>query len=363
MAGDLYRARALGVGRRLGQGSARLQGFDAALLAGDAAQTAARLAPAWDANGNRGPSKAPLPKPMPQACCAPPLTGEAGVLARRIAFVVLGLRFCGGRTRRGAANRGRALRLRHRARPARRAAGRRRPDDRGRRAASGPTRNRTATRGSSRMTAWARRCCARHSVLSDPDRDPGDVTDALALLPGRRARRMSPGAPRSSLNPDRGVEHMSLAEAQRWIATFLDAQAAEQGAARNTGLAYGRDLRDAADWLDRHGTTLAAADRATLEAYLAHLDAQGPRACDPRPPPLGAQAALPPSPMTKAGAATIPRCRSRAPAAGAACPRPSAWMRSTPCSLPPKPMAASAGPTGFGNTCLMQVLYATGLRR
>jgi len=30
-----------------------------------------------------------------------------------------------------------------------------------------------------------------------------------------------------------------------WIALYLDAAAAEQGAARNTLLAYGRDLKDA----------------------------------------------------------------------------------------------------------------------
>jgi len=30
----------------------------------------------------------------------------------------------------------------------------------------------------------------------------------------------------------------------QWISTFLDAQAAENGAARNTQLAYGRDLKD-----------------------------------------------------------------------------------------------------------------------
>ena len=33
------------------------------------------------------------------------------------------------------------------------------------------------------------------------------------------------------------------------IGAFLDAQAAEAGAARNTLLAYGRDLRDLSDWL------------------------------------------------------------------------------------------------------------------
>ena len=40
-------------------------------------------------------------------------------------------------------------------------------------------------------------------------------------------------------------------EVGRWISTFLDARAAELGAARNTQLAYGRDLLDFADWLAR----------------------------------------------------------------------------------------------------------------
>ena len=64
-------------------------------------------------------------------------------------------------------------------------------------------------------------------------------------------------------------------EADRWISTFLDAQAADLGAARNTRLAYGRDLIDFADWLARNGATFATADRAKVEAYLVHCDAQG----------------------------------------------------------------------------------------
>lgn len=68
---------------------------------------------------------------------------------------------------------------------------------------------------------------------------------------------------------------MPDAEASRWISTFLDACAADQGAARNTLLAYGRDLLDFADWLGRKGHTLAGADRSVVEAYLVHCDAQG----------------------------------------------------------------------------------------
>ncbi len=64
-------------------------------------------------------------------------------------------------------------------------------------------------------------------------------------------------------------------EASRWISTFLDARAAELGTARNTQLAYGRDLVDFADWLARRGPGLATADRAAVEDYLVHCDAQG----------------------------------------------------------------------------------------
>jgi integrase/recombinase XerD len=59
----------------------------------------------------------------------------------------------------------------------------------------------------------------------------------------------------------------------RWISRFLEAQAAELGAATNTLLAYGRDLKDFSDWL--HGRGFATVTRADVEAYLIHCDAQG----------------------------------------------------------------------------------------
>ncbi|MGI1661784.1 site-specific tyrosine recombinase XerD [Palleronia sp. KMU-117] len=59
------------------------------------------------------------------------------------------------------------------------------------------------------------------------------------------------------------------------IGAFLEAQAAELGAARNTQLAYARDLTDFAGWLDQRGRTLETATRADVEAYLVHCDEQG----------------------------------------------------------------------------------------
>ena len=61
---------------------------------------------------------------------------------------------------------------------------------------------------------------------------------------------------------------MAEAEASRWISTFLDARAAELGAARNTQLAYGRDLLDFADWLERRGLGFVDAGREAVEDYL-----------------------------------------------------------------------------------------------
>lgn len=68
---------------------------------------------------------------------------------------------------------------------------------------------------------------------------------------------------------------MPDADSGRWISAFLDARAAELGAARNTQLAYGRDLLDFADWLGRRGGSFASAGREAVEDYLVHCDAQG----------------------------------------------------------------------------------------
>ena len=59
------------------------------------------------------------------------------------------------------------------------------------------------------------------------------------------------------------------------IATFLDAQAAEQGAATNTLLGYGRDLKDFAAWLERRGAALLEASQDDVEAYLVACEAEG----------------------------------------------------------------------------------------
>jgi integrase/recombinase XerD len=62
------------------------------------------------------------------------------------------------------------------------------------------------------------------------------------------------------------------------IALFLDMLAAERGAAANTLSAYARDLQDLAASLQARRLTIAAATTADLRDYLAELDAQALKA-------------------------------------------------------------------------------------
>ncbi len=68
---------------------------------------------------------------------------------------------------------------------------------------------------------------------------------------------------------------MSTAPASGWISTFLEAQAAEAGAARNTILAYARDLNDFHGFLQTRNLQFETLSRADIEAYLIRLEAEG----------------------------------------------------------------------------------------
>ena len=59
------------------------------------------------------------------------------------------------------------------------------------------------------------------------------------------------------------------------INLFLDMLAAEQGAGENTLEAYRRDLSDFSESLSRHGQSLAVAETERLRDYLADLDTRG----------------------------------------------------------------------------------------
>lgn len=146
----------------------------------------------------------------------------------------------------------------------------------------------------------------------------------------------------------------------RWIPAFLDAQAAEAGAARNTLLAYGRDLKDVQGWLTGSGLTWTDASRDDIEAYLIHCDAQGfSRATRARR--LSAIKQIYRFAFEEGWRAENPAIQIRGPGRA----------RSLPKTLSPQEVEAlleAARQHGrtpadrLRNTCLMEVLYATGMR-
>ena len=62
---------------------------------------------------------------------------------------------------------------------------------------------------------------------------------------------------------------------ERRLDAFIEAQLAELGNAENTRLAYARDLTDFFGWLGKRGTNTETATRGDIENYLIHCDRRG----------------------------------------------------------------------------------------
>ncbi|HVG48574.1 MAG TPA: site-specific tyrosine recombinase XerD [Rubellimicrobium sp.] len=60
-----------------------------------------------------------------------------------------------------------------------------------------------------------------------------------------------------------------------WVGAFLDALSAERDAAANTRVAYARDLNDFSGWLVRRGIDLAAVSSGDVDGYLLACEAEG----------------------------------------------------------------------------------------
>ncbi|MGR3373336.1 site-specific tyrosine recombinase XerD [Pseudooceanicola nanhaiensis] len=146
----------------------------------------------------------------------------------------------------------------------------------------------------------------------------------------------------------------------RWISAFLEAQAAELGAAQNTLLAYGRDLKDVSAWLSGRGRDFATAARGDVEAYLVHCDAQGfSRATRARR--LSAIKQLYRFAFDEGWRADNPAIQIRGPGRDKRLPK-------TLTVEEVDRLIAAAHDTGrtpadrVRNTCLVELLYATGMR-
>ncbi|WP_265500249.1 site-specific tyrosine recombinase XerD [Paracoccus beibuensis] len=144
------------------------------------------------------------------------------------------------------------------------------------------------------------------------------------------------------------------------ISAFLDAQAAEAGAARNTLLAYGRDLRDLSDWLSGRGLALAGLTREQVEDYLSFCDAQGlSRATRARR--LSAVRQFTRFALEEGWRDDDPAIRISGP--GRAHRLPKTLTRPEVDAL--LAAAPAIGRTALDrtrNTCLIEMLYATGMR-
>ncbi|WP_170339535.1 tyrosine recombinase [Ruegeria arenilitoris] len=145
-----------------------------------------------------------------------------------------------------------------------------------------------------------------------------------------------------------------------WISAFLEAQAAELGAATNTLLAYGRDLKDFGAWLDRRHAGFEAADQGMIEAYLIDCDAQGlSRATRARR--LSAIKQLYRFAFEEGWRSTNPAIQIKGPGRQKRLPK-TLDVAEVDRLLEAARQTGRSTADKLRNTCLMEILYATGMR-
>ncbi len=143
----------------------------------------------------------------------------------------------------------------------------------------------------------------------------------------------------------------------RWISGFLEAQAAELDAARNTQLAYGRDLSDFAGYLDRQGASFATATREHVESYLVSCEAEG-LAVSTRARRLSSVKQIFRFAYEEGWRSENPALRIKGP--GRAKRLPKVLSAGDVDRL--LQAARDSTRDAVRNTCLMELLYATGMR-
>lgn len=150
---------------------------------------------------------------------------------------------------------------------------------------------------------------------------------------------------------------MSAAPMGHWIQSFLEAKAAELDAARNTQLAYGRDLSDFSGWLERRRRHFTDLQEADIEAYLIHCDDIG-LAKSTRARRLSAIKQLFRFAFEEGWRNDNPAIQIKGPGRSKALPK-----TLTEDEVARLLDAADAeGRDRLRNICLLEVLYATGMR-
>ena len=144
---------------------------------------------------------------------------------------------------------------------------------------------------------------------------------------------------------------------RQWISAFLEAQAAELDAAVNTRLAYARDLNDVADWLGGRAKHFATADQADFESYLIFCEAQG-LAKSTRARRLSAIKQLYRFAFEEGWRSDNPALRLKGPGKEKRLPKTLEVVEVEGLIT----AARAPGRDQLRNTCLMELLYATGMR-
>ncbi|MDR6265331.1 site-specific tyrosine recombinase XerD [Roseobacter sp. N2S] len=147
---------------------------------------------------------------------------------------------------------------------------------------------------------------------------------------------------------------------QNWIETFLEAMYAEHDSSENTLKAYAADLREFAGHLDDNNSSFATATRADVEAYLISLDTRG-MAQATRARRLSSVRQLFRFAFEEGWRIDDPATQIRGP-------RKKRHLPKTLTEAEVDRLLEAAQTTGrspsdrLRNTCLMQLLYATGMR-
>ena len=142
-----------------------------------------------------------------------------------------------------------------------------------------------------------------------------------------------------------------------WVQAFLEAQAAELDAATNTQLAYARDLQDFADWLTQRDAHFANATRDSVEAYLIACEAEG-LAASTRARRLSAIKQLFRFALEEGWRDDNPAIQIKGPGRSKRLPK-TLTVEEVDRLLD---AARNSKRDALRNTCLMEVLYATGMR-
>jgi integrase/recombinase XerD len=146
---------------------------------------------------------------------------------------------------------------------------------------------------------------------------------------------------------------------EHWLARFLEAIQAERGAARNTITSYARDLTDFRDFLGARGGSMESAGRADIEAYLVDQADRG-MAQATRARRLSAIRQLYRFAFLEGWRPDDPAALIKGPKRAKALP--GSLSESEVDRLLEAAATMGQATERIRNTCLMQLLYATGLR-